>query len=36
MKDASDDQQIKGITVTRKSLGLNLFDVGNEEQSIGV
>jgi len=36
MKDPSDDQQIKEVTVTRKPLGLNLCDVGDEEQNIGV
>jgi len=36
MKVASDDQQMKGVNVTRKPLGLNLCDVGDEEQSIGV
>jgi hypothetical protein len=36
MKDASDYQQLKGVTVTRNPLGLILCDVGDEEQSTGV
>jgi len=36
MKDASDDQQMKRVNETSKPLGLNLCDVGDEQQSIGV
>ena len=36
MKVCSDNQQMKGVNITGKPLGLNLYDVGDEEQSIGV
>jgi hypothetical protein len=39
MEDASDDQQMRGVNVTRKPLGLNLCDVGDEEKkhwSVGI